>query len=431
MVRTMDDQRHPIRLVVSGELERPRLTVFFRLLLAFPHFIWWGLWTFIAYLAAFVNWFPTLGNARSPQKLHSFLAAYVRYTVHLWAFVLLAADPFPGFTGEPGYPVDVEIAPPAEQDRVKTGFRWLLFLPASIISSALAPGPSLSVSASTGGSSSGSTGGIALISGILAWFSCMARGRMPQGLHRAIVFGLSYMAQSTGYVMLLTDVYPDSDPGHVALPADPPPPPMPLRLALTDDGARGRWTVLFRFILVIPHLIWLTLWGIVAFLAGIVNGILVLIRGEAPDGMHRFLAAFVRYGVHVAAYWNILAQPFPRFDGRAGVQPVDLEVDPPAVQGRWSVFFRWVLILPAVMVAGAMSTLLFALGFLNWWVGLFTGAVPERMRRLAHWTLQYQAHLYAYGLILTDRFPYTGPEAVPGGGVPAPMTAPDPEPLVA
>lgn len=33
-----------MRLTVTDDLRRSRLTVFFRLLLAIPHFIWWTLW---------------------------------------------------------------------------------------------------------------------------------------------------------------------------------------------------------------------------------------------------------------------------------------------------------------------------------------------------------------------------------------------------
>jgi hypothetical protein len=35
---------HPIRLIVTDDLRRSRLTVFFRLLLAIPHFVWLLLW---------------------------------------------------------------------------------------------------------------------------------------------------------------------------------------------------------------------------------------------------------------------------------------------------------------------------------------------------------------------------------------------------
>ncbi len=35
---------HPIRLVVTDDLQRNRLTSFFRLILAIPHLIWLALW---------------------------------------------------------------------------------------------------------------------------------------------------------------------------------------------------------------------------------------------------------------------------------------------------------------------------------------------------------------------------------------------------
>ena len=37
---TASTAQHPVRLVVSDDLQRNRLTVFFRLILAIPHFIW-------------------------------------------------------------------------------------------------------------------------------------------------------------------------------------------------------------------------------------------------------------------------------------------------------------------------------------------------------------------------------------------------------
>ena len=106
----MDD--HPVRLTVTDDLRRSRLTVFFRLLLAIPHFIWLLLWTIAVFFAAIVGWFAALFTTRLPDGLHHFFTAYVRYVTHLGAYVTLAANPYPSFTGEQGYPVDVEIPEP-------------------------------------------------------------------------------------------------------------------------------------------------------------------------------------------------------------------------------------------------------------------------------------------------------------------------------
>jgi hypothetical protein len=56
-------ERHPIRVIVEDGLERSRLTVFFRLLLAIPHLIWLLLWSIGALVAAIVSSAAALANA--------------------------------------------------------------------------------------------------------------------------------------------------------------------------------------------------------------------------------------------------------------------------------------------------------------------------------------------------------------------------------
>ena len=89
----------PIRVTVADDLRRSRLTVFFRLLLAIPHLVWLMLWGIAVFFALIANWFATLFSGRSPRGLHDFLAAYMRYQTHVYAFLQLVANPFPGFTG--------------------------------------------------------------------------------------------------------------------------------------------------------------------------------------------------------------------------------------------------------------------------------------------------------------------------------------------
>src|SRR6185503_17178433 len=103
-------------LVPSDDLRRSRLTVFFRLLLTLPHLVWLALWAVAAILAGFVNWLVTLVRGRPAAPLHRFLSAFVRYAFHVLAFLSLAGNPFPGFTGKPGaYPVDLELPVPERQ----------------------------------------------------------------------------------------------------------------------------------------------------------------------------------------------------------------------------------------------------------------------------------------------------------------------------
>ena len=119
---------HPVRLVLADDLRRSRFLLLFRLLLVLPHIVWFLLWGIAAWFVAFLNWLAVMFVAESPPDFHRFLAAYVRYATHVMAFLFLAANPFPGFLGRPGYPVDVEIDPPARQNRWAAGFRLVLSL---------------------------------------------------------------------------------------------------------------------------------------------------------------------------------------------------------------------------------------------------------------------------------------------------------------
>jgi hypothetical protein len=188
-----------------------------------------------------------------------------------------------------------------------------------------------------------------------------------------------------------------------AVPADTPA-PHPIRLVVEDDLVRSRLTVFFRLLLAIPHLLWLALWTIVAFVVGFVGWIVAIFLGRLPDGIHNFLAAWDRYFTHVNAYFWIVANPFPRFAGQPGY-PVDVAIDPPVPQNRLTIIFRWILAIPAYIVMTVLSYVLQIVGILAWFYALVTGRANEGMRNLQAYCLRYQAQTYGYAFLLTGRYP--------------------------
>jgi len=427
---------HPIRIVVTDDLRRSRLTVFFRLLLAIPHIVWLLLWTIAIVVTAIVNWVVTLIAGRSPKVLHNFTAAYIRYSVHVRAYVFLAANPFPGFVGEPGsYPIDVEIAPPAPQRRLVTLFRILLVIPALLLSAALAGSNfSFGTGRTRGGGGSfgggGGGGGIATLAAFFGWFVSLVRGRMPQGFRDLLAFGLRYEAQVGGYVLLLTDRYPSSNPLD---PVPAPAPPLGVRMHVKDDLQRSRLTVFFRLLLSLPHLVWLTLWGIPATLAILANWVATLVVGRPPAPLHRFLSAYLRYRNHVSAYLFLLANPFPGFVGAPRIYPVDLEIAGPERQSRWVTGFRFILAIPALFFGVGFAIVLAIVAVCLWIVALVLGRVPLGLRNLGLYALRYTDQANGYIYVLTDRYPYTGPIATDTHELPRaePPPVPEPEPLPA
>ena len=186
--------QHPIRLVVNDDLQRNRLTVFFRLILAIPLLLWATLWLVIAVLATIANWFATLFTGRSPDGLHTFLGTFLRYTTHVRAYLLLVADPYPSFTGKQGtYPIDLEVDPPEPQSRLTVLFRVILAIPALLLTNILS--------------------NLSQLLAVFSWFIARVMGRVPEGLRNFAALALRIETQTYGYLMILTSRYPSFNVG--------------------------------------------------------------------------------------------------------------------------------------------------------------------------------------------------------------------------
>ena len=199
--------RHPVRLVIADDLERRRLTVLFRVVLLVPHILLAALWTAVVYgridqqkieeaaAVVFVSWgtlllawVVTLGSKRLWDELHAFHARFLRWNTHVIAYVALLAEPYPRFDGRPGYPIDLEVEPPVEQERWKVALRLILAIPALIFSFVLTV--------------------VLLVVAVAGWFAALATGRMPRGLRDLGAYCLRFSQQTSAYLLLLTDRYP-------------------------------------------------------------------------------------------------------------------------------------------------------------------------------------------------------------------------------
>jgi hypothetical protein len=179
---------HPIHLIVTDDLVRSRLTVFFRLVLAIPLVLWLALWSLAVAFAVIVAWVVGIVTGRIPNSLHSFMAQYVRFSTQVNAYVWIAANPYPSFMGDTGYPVDLGIADPVQQSRLTILFRLVLAIPAAIVTNVLQ--------------------NVAWIVAIFAWFLGVITGRANKGMEELLAYILRYQAQTYGYVLLLTQRYP-------------------------------------------------------------------------------------------------------------------------------------------------------------------------------------------------------------------------------
>ena len=93
------DPAYPVRLSVQGQIEgRNRLTVFFRLLMAIPHYIILGVLNYVIGVVVFVAWLMALFTGSVAPGLHTFIAGYLRWTMRAQGYVLLVTDEYPPFS---------------------------------------------------------------------------------------------------------------------------------------------------------------------------------------------------------------------------------------------------------------------------------------------------------------------------------------------
>ena len=187
---------HPVGLVVTDDLHRNRLTVFFRLLLAIPHFIVVGLWGILVNLVVIVAWACGVVTGRVPDGLHTFMSTWLRYATRVTAYVFLLADPFPQFGAGGTYPVDARIDSAEIQSRLTVGFRIFLAIPAVLLTYVFRM--------------------VNQIVALLGWFYCLFTGRMHEGMRDISAWLLRYETQTWGYVLLLTGRYPSLSGGPTA-----------------------------------------------------------------------------------------------------------------------------------------------------------------------------------------------------------------------
>jgi hypothetical protein len=191
-------------------------------------------------------------------------------------------------------------------------------------------------------------------------------------------------------------------------------PDYPVRLTGGDDLGRSRLTVLFRLVLLIPHVLALMLYGLAAFIAVIAAWFVALVSGRVLPPLHDFLASYVRYSAYVIGYAAILTDPFPPFNGDAGYA-LAVEIDPPVPQNRLTVLFRAVLVLPCMLLLGYVLDPLLALVAVGCWVvALVTGRVPAGLQRLGLWILRFRVRSYAYALLVNPRYPSFGGDPAAG-----------------
>jgi hypothetical protein len=196
------------------------------------------------------------------------------------------------------YPVTYNVEPQiAERNRLTVAFRFILAIPHLL----LVGGPGFGIG--VGSDRTGVLGTVAAIAAFINWFIIVFTGRANEGLLSLQQYYLRWRARALAYEALLRDEYPPFGDGDYPVSADFP---------VVVEG-RNRWTVGFRFLLVIPQAIVLFFVLIAWVVTAIIGWFAVLFTRRYPDGLWQFGLGAMRWALRVEAYMLLLRDEYPPF----------------------------------------------------------------------------------------------------------------------
>jgi hypothetical protein len=185
---------------------------------------------------------------------------------------------------------------------------------------------------------------------------------------------------------------------------------------------RSRLTTAFRYLLAIPHLIVVSLWGYVAELIAFLQWFVILFTGRRNEGMWGFQRSYLGYSSRVSSYVSLLHDdPYPNFGGQWRGEPVAFDLAYEDDANRLTNALRLIWIIPALFIAIFLGIAQGVLLFVSWLVIVVTGKHPRGMFDFILKVNRFSLNLSAYGLLMTDVYPwYEGSEPTgvlpPGDG---------------
>jgi len=176
-------------------------------------------------------------------------------------------------------------------------------------------------------------------------------------------------------------------------------------LDIPEPGEQRRLTVLLRWLLLVPQFIALWLLGIAAFVVVVIGWFGALFLGRLPEFAASFLTGFLGYETRVTASAMLLVDRYPPFALQAPPDyPVQVEVRPGGLN-RIAVFFRLLLVIPAAIVRGLLTTGWYPVAVVIWLVTLVLGRMPRPLFEATAAVLRFSMRVSAYLLLLTPAYP--------------------------
>jgi hypothetical protein len=169
---------------------------------------------------------------------------------------------------------------------------------------------------------------------------------------------------------------------------------------------------LIRILLLIPHLIVLYFFQILASLIYFIATFAILFTGRYPQGMYNLYVGYLRWTANVYGYMLHVYDKYPPFTTEQQADyPLRLEFEYQEKLSRilnfpiLGIIIKIILAIPHLIVLTFLMLAVYVVVFIAQFAILFTGSFPEGMHSfvtgVGRWYLRVSAYLYA----MTDRYP--------------------------
>src|SRR6516165_12305140 len=153
----------------------------------------------------------------------------------------------------------------------------------------------------------------------------------------------------------------------------------PVLVAFAGSAPQSRLTVLIRLLMAIPHFVVLWALAIAAYVVVIIGWFGALFTGRLPSFAADYLAGFVRWQTRVFGYVILLTDVYPPFTLDDADYPIRVAVRPGRLN-RLAVLFRFILLIPAMVVQAVVTFGAYTIGlFVTWLIMLISGRMPDAL----------------------------------------------------
>lgn len=177
-----------------------------------------------------------------------------------------------------------------------------------------------------------------------------------------------------------------------------------IEVGFGSPSRQNRWTIGFRWLLSLPHVLYLLVLSIAALVMVVAGWLAALAMGRLPGPIHRELTSYLRYEARLISYMLLITDRYPPFRLTRADYPIDIEV-PNVPLPRLTVLFRLILVIPAAIVSNLLNGGLGLIIVFVWLIALVRGRLPRALFEAVASVIRFQVRLTGYMLLLVRAYP--------------------------